>query len=364
MSGLLVTGATGFLGTLLLDHLTPARPGARLYLLTRDPDRVPERFRGPQFSILAGDIRRPQLGLTNWQAAALRRSVTEIIHCAADTSLESTLEQSRAVNRTGTENVLLLAAGCERLIKFLHVSATCVAGRLTGPIPEAAFTHSSRFLSAFQQTRYEAERLVAGYAGSVPAVIARLSPIIGDAEGRVHRLNAVHHLLRLFPRSHLQQAPYESEALMDLINSEWAAGALAWLFLNCFQAGDVWHLTDGPTAAFTAAELLAETHRLFAHHPQAQRWLPIELPRLVPLTDFDEYADATIATGSRLAAQLVRSVSHSLPKLGIAQTFENHRTRALLAGPGSVWAQPAPVREVYAGVVRWCLDTDWGRRTA
>ena len=346
------------MGSELLVRLAPARPGARIYILTRDPDRVPARFRGPQFSILSGDLRLPRLGLNDWQLAAVRRSVTEIVHCAADTRIEAPLDQARETNCTGTANLLALAADCERLIKFLHLSTVYVAGRLSGPIPEAVITHSTRFTNTYQQSMYEAEAIVAGSAGSVPVAIARLSTIVGDSHGVVRKQNCVHQLLRLFPRSHLQQAPYEPKGLVDLIASDWAADALAWLFLNRFQSGDVWHISDGPTAGFSVEEMLAETHRLFAHHPKAQRWLPIDLPRMVPLSDYEEFVERTESSGSRLAAELLRAVNSYLPQMGIPQTFENHRTRALLA-PSRL--EPPPVRQLYADVVRWCLDTDWGR---
>jgi nucleoside-diphosphate-sugar epimerase len=354
----LVTGATGLVGGELLARLAPARPGARIYVLTRDPDRVPARFRGPQFSILTGDIRRPLLGLSDWQATALRRSLTEIVHCAAETRLDSSARTAHETNCAGTGNVLRLAADCERLIKFLHVSTVYVAGRLGGRIPEAVITHSQRFCNHYHQSKYEAEAMVASFAGSLPAVIARLSTIAGDSLGVVQQPNCLHRLLQLFPAGHLQQAPYEPKALVDLIASDWAADALAWLFLNRFRSGDVWHISDGPTAGFTMEEVLAETHRLFVHHPRAQRWLPLDLPRMVPLTDFEEFVERVMSSGSRLTAELLHAVDGFLPHLGISQTFENHRTRALLAPSGLA---PPPVRQLYADVVRWCLETDWGR---
>ena len=353
-----MTGVSGLLGSELLARLAPARPGARIYVLARDPDRVPARFRGPQFSLLTGDIRQPQLGLSDWQATALRRSVTEIIHCAADTRFDANPSEARETNWLGTLNMLRLAADCERLIKFLHISTAYVAGRLPGAIPEAVITHSHRFCNAYQQSKYEAEAAVASFAGSVPVAIARLSTIAGDSHGVVHKPNYLHQLLRLYPRSHLQLVPYDPGAPVDLIASDWAADALAWLFLNRFQAGEVWHITDGGVSGFRMDELLAETHRLFIHHPKAQRWLPIELPRLAPLKEYEEFVERTMSSGSRLGAELLRAVGYFLPHLGIAQTFENHRTRALLAPSGLT---PPPIRELYAGVVRWCLDTDWGR---
>lgn len=357
MSGLLITGATSALGADLLARLIPARAGARIYLLTRQPDRLPEAFRGPRFSILHGDLRDPLLGLSAWQATALRRSLTEIVHVAAHTNAEASLADARAVNVEGTRNLLRLAVDCERLTKFLHLSTVYVAGRVSGQIPEAVLRHSHKFSSACQQSRYEAETVVSGFAASVPAAIARLSTVIGDRDGNVHRQNCIHRLVRMFPRTHLQQAPFDPKGLADFIDSDWAADAIVWLFLNRFRAGEVWHISDGPTAGFTMDEVLAETHRIFAHHSRGQRWLPIELPKLVPLRDYEEHAERMMESGSRLSAELLRSLEPFLPHLGIAQTFENHCTRALLAPSGIL---PGPVRDLYAGVVRWCLDTDWG----
>jgi uncharacterized protein YbjT (DUF2867 family) len=62
LSGLLITGASGLVGGELLARLMPARPGVRIYILARDPARVPARFRGPQVSILAGDMPPPAAG--------------------------------------------------------------------------------------------------------------------------------------------------------------------------------------------------------------------------------------------------------------------------------------------------------------
>ncbi|MBM3796636.1 MAG: NAD-dependent epimerase/dehydratase family protein [Acidobacteria bacterium] len=357
MSGIIITGSTSALGADLVARLIPARPGSRIYLLTRQPDRLPEAFRGPRFSILHGDLRDPMLGLSTWQTAALRRSLTEIVHVAAHTNAETPLAEARAVNVEGTRNLLRLAVDCERLTKFLHLSTVYVAGRLGGQIPEAVLRHSHKFSSECQQSRYEAETVVAEFAACVPVAIARLSNVIGDSAGKVHRQNCIHRLVRMFPRSHLQQAPFDPKGLADFIDSDWAADAIVWLFLNRFRAGEVWHISDGPSAGFTMDEVIAETHRIFVHHPRGQRWMPIDLPKLVPLRDYEEHAERTISTGSRLSSELLRSLEPFLPHLGIAQTFENHRTRALLAPSGIL---PGPARDLYAGMVRWCLDTDWG----
>lgn len=358
MPALLVTGASGLVGRELVARLSRVKPGFRIYLLTRDPDRIPAAFRGSRFQILTGDITQPGLGLSDWQLTALRRSVNEIVHCAADTALEQTITQARLTNVTGTENLLRLAADCSRLNKFLHVSTVYVAGRCPGRIPEETFTHSARFSNTHQQSKYDAEHLVTSYAMNVPVAIARLSTIGGDTNGVVSRKNCLHDLIELFPKCGLAVIPYEPAMLLDVIASDWAADALAYLFENRFQAGAVWHVCYGPSAGLSLEEALAETHRIFAHHPRAQQWLPVQLPRRVPLDEYEEFVERTLSTGSWLMRELVRAVSYYLPHLGIVQEFENHKTNALLRQSG---IQPPPARELYAGVVRWCLDTGWGR---
>ncbi len=354
MPALLLTGATGLLGGELVPRLLAARPDRRVMVLVRPGKSVPD------VSVLAGDLRAPGLGLDASQLAACERSLTEIVHCAAETRFDRPLEEARALNVGGTANLLDLARRCRQLEKFAHLSTVYVAGRTAGQIPEARLPRPACFSNTYQESKLEAEELVGEAARDVPAAIFRLSSIIGDSRtGEVRQFNYVHQLLKLFPRSPLPLAPGEPEAPVDLIPSDWAIPALAYLIESRFEPGRVYHLTAGPDRSLKVRELIELAIRAFESHPQGQRWLPIRVPRLVGLTEYEQFVEKSRRDGDRLLNELLRVLGLFLPHLGIHQAFENRRTTADLEGSGLEFP---PLREAFAKVAAYCLETDWGRR--
>src|SRR5262249_14688754 len=119
---LLLTGATGLVGSELLPRLLASRPDRRIILLTRQPEKLLGGNLPPGVSVLEGDIRDPRLGLDDSQRAELEQCLTEIIHGAAETRFNLPLEEARATNVAGTANLLRLARCSSRLEKFAFLS--------------------------------------------------------------------------------------------------------------------------------------------------------------------------------------------------------------------------------------------------
>lgn len=334
------------------------RPGWRVYLLTRDPSRIAPFLVSSRFTVFRAALDRPDLGLKLHQARSLRASVKEVIHCATDRRPDRSLDQMRAANVQTTDNLIRFASDCPLLTRFLHLSTTYVAGRSVGQIPEALISHRARFSNTYQQSKFEAEHLVSSYANRFPIVIARLTSIAGDSQtGFVRQFNHVHQLLKLYPRCPVPVIPSDPNAIVDLIATDWTASALVYLFHHQFVPGAVWHLCASAANGAPLDALLADAHRVFAVHPSGQRFLPITPPRLGTLRDWEDYVERLRLTGTAAQNDLARTLNYFLPHLAIPQVFENHLTMDLLRDSGL--AQPA-VRPLHAGVVRWCLDTNWG----
>jgi nucleoside-diphosphate-sugar epimerase len=357
---LLLTGATGLVGGELLERLLAADPQRRIIALTRRPAGAERLNQNPNVTVVAADLAQPGLGLDSALLADLERSLTEMIHTAADIRFGLPVEQARAANVTPTLHLLELARRCRRLQKFAHISTVYVAGRRSGVIAEERLSAHNGFLNTYQQSKYEAEELVFRFMGEVPAVIFRLSSIIGDSTtGRVRQFNHVHQLLRLLPRNVLPLAPGDPQAPVDLISSDWAVAALAYLFENRFVPGRVYQLCAGPDASLTVSQMIDLTVDLMESHPACRRNGRIRLPKLVTLAEYQRFVEQTRRSGDVLLNELLRVLGYFLPHLGLFQAFENRNTAAALQGSGLALS---PIRSYYDKVVRYCLDTDWGRR--
>ncbi|XP_047104792.1 putative fatty acyl-CoA reductase CG5065 [Schistocerca piceifrons] len=139
----LVTGATGFVGGVLLEKLLRECPRlAAAHLLVRPAahetaeQRVARLLDSPLFSQLEGDewrqrvfavpgdVSRPQLGLQLPAEAAARLldQVSVVFHCAASTSLAAGLRRTVTANLDSTQHLLDLCKQMPNLQVLVHMS--------------------------------------------------------------------------------------------------------------------------------------------------------------------------------------------------------------------------------------------------
>ncbi|MEK6406691.1 MAG: SDR family oxidoreductase [Acidobacteriota bacterium] len=359
---LLLTGATGFVGSELLPILLASRPDRRVVILTRTRDKIPSFGQSVQITTIEGDLTRAGLGLDSATLRQIQREVTEIIHCAAETRFDLPIEEARATNTRGTSNVLRIAQACRRLKKLAHLSTVYVAGRTTGHILETKLCNREGFVNTYQQSKHEAEQIVLDAMATIPAVIYRLSTIIGDSRsGCVRQFNYFHQLLRLLPRNIMPVAPGHPSWLIDVIPTDWSISALAFLFEGCFVPGEVLHICAGASGSPTMAEVRKLTMELFERHPLVKKWLPIKVPEFVSLSAYEEYVQKSMQSGDNLLIELLKVLNQFLPQMGIDQCFDNNEVLQKLEGSGIMLPD---FRNYYRKVLRYCLETDWGRKPA
>jgi nucleoside-diphosphate-sugar epimerase len=260
---ILLTGVTGALGPEVAAQLLGSgctSIGALIRPTTRSPH---ERFQdwrkwvghlpaaagtpwASALELVSGDVSLPDVGLDRQQSQALAQQTQVIVHAAADTRFRGPADEQWNVNVEGTRRLLDWAARCPRLRRFLLVSTTCVAGSATGSIPEA-FATPPRFVNYYEQTKWEAERLV--LASKLPVSIARVSIVSGShATGEVHRLGAFHHALRWFGRGLIPQVPGTLDSTVDLIAAETAARCIAKAVAQADDLPPIWQIAAGDAA--------------------------------------------------------------------------------------------------------------------
>ena len=165
---MLLTGATGFLGKVVLHELLRRREAfgiERVHLIVRGKRRsTPEdRFRqvvvsSPCFSrldedwpskveVVDGELTRPGAGIDPAARKELTGRITHVIHCAASVDFDLPLRQAVAANVASALHVHELARECRHLTGMVDVSTAYVTPHLDdearidevlAPLPRAA----------------------------------------------------------------------------------------------------------------------------------------------------------------------------------------------------------------------------------
>jgi len=200
IGGVLITGATGYLGSNLLHHLLRhtrapifclARPNAkgsaysRVLRALNDADDVPARI--DRLRILEADLSRPRLGLSNRRYAAIADDVSTIIHCAADVSWSSSYAKLHPANVIPVAHLLKLACqGNPKHFALISSMAVCYSTDVSLYTHEGTdpSTYLSQMPLGYAQSKAMAERLVRDAAArGMSATIFRPALIAGHTSG-------------------------------------------------------------------------------------------------------------------------------------------------------------------------------------
>jgi nucleoside-diphosphate-sugar epimerase len=164
---LLLIGATGFLGKVIIERLLRAAPGIeQIYLVIRAAEQsAAARFetevlasgafaalarehgdRWPAFARarltpIAGDVSQPRLALAGDVYEALTSCVDFVINCAALVTFDAPIDEALRHNTRSAQHVAELARAC-RSAALVHISTAFVAGRRRGRIAEGALSVS------------------------------------------------------------------------------------------------------------------------------------------------------------------------------------------------------------------------------
>ena len=181
MTKILVTGASGFLGSSLVEELS--RSGYQIRALLHDASRSFPSL--PQVETVVGDIRDAERVLEITDGCGV------IVHLAAKSHAIDGVESEadyEAINVGGTRHVLEAAVGCG-VRRMVFASSVKVFGEETsGCVNES---QTPRPQTVYGRSKWRAEQLIAEYAArhGLAAVSLRLPMVYGPTKnGNLYRM--------------------------------------------------------------------------------------------------------------------------------------------------------------------------------
>lgn len=203
----LLTGATGFLGSFLLNELLER--GYRVAVLSRasNNETAKKRIAGilewfgsndnpaANITVFEGSLEKEKFGMKSEEYALMSNSVSDIIHCASETSFsEKKRAELETVNVTGLKNMLQFAKSSNTKI-FHYISTTYTAGISSGMCREELH-FTKKFYNAYEETKNTAEHICSEFCrkNEIDLNIYRPSIVYGHSKtGRTRKFNAFYY---------------------------------------------------------------------------------------------------------------------------------------------------------------------------
>lgn len=180
---ILVTGATGFVGAVLIPELARDHGVAALTALVMPGDRIPGSWAGLGVRVLYADIA---------DAAAVRAAVaghSHVIHMAGLISYWK--RDRRLLDRVNREGVRCLVDAClaEKVERLVHVSSVGAIGfRRDGTLADERTPFNWPDSLPYMTSKHAGQQVVeaAVQAGGLPAIILNPASIMGPGDHAAH----------------------------------------------------------------------------------------------------------------------------------------------------------------------------------
>jgi len=362
-----LTGATGFVGMELLARYME-RTDRRVYVLVRGADdgeveaRVERTLLGlfgpghpyaERVIAVRGDITRPGLGIPGG-LDRLAGQVSEIVHGAASVSFELDLQLARAINVDGTRRVLELAERCHArgsLRRVSYVSTAYVAGEHVGCFSEDELDVGQRFRNTYEQSKFEAESLIARSHGQLPITIFRPSIIVGERDsGWTASFNVLYWPLRAFSRGTYFALPARGDAPVDVVPVDYVADAIFALSQSREAEGATFHLTAGSHVSSVGE--VVELATAFFRRP---------LPRMIEPSLYKRMVHPVLvrSAGDERSRRTLKRSEVFFPYFAMRVGFDDRRARVALRGKG---IETTPLSSYFDRLIQFAVAAEWGRR--
>ncbi|MFZ9595979.1 MAG: beta-ketoacyl synthase N-terminal-like domain-containing protein [Bdellovibrionia bacterium] len=384
----LITGATGFIGSEFLRRLLLWDPHCQVILLIRDGTQGQSQTAAQKFdtlaqelfrelsdpkpvlnrlSFLACDLKDPHLGLSEADYETLARKVSAIYHLAADVRFDQPLDQARISQVLSTKNLCELAKAAQQSGSFLgfHYLSTFTVAPIdpSGQAQELPPTFPREFKNTYEQTKVEAEAVLIEQSHFIPVVIYRASMVGGDSKtGWTPKLDSFYLGVRFFLYEvvgKINPIVLPQGSRIDAVTVDWVTNALFVLRTRPVHPGfQIYHLTSGHQAT-RLQEGLSRCAQVFQAHAQRSRLQVPPQPEWQEIPDVKpEEFKASLAQADPILRESWQVFMRLLPYAFDPYVYDNSQLREALKDSG---LEVPNIRDSLPVLVDFCIRTQWGR---
>ena len=370
---ILITGGTGFVGKAVIARLLEKPWVGRLFILARPQRGRPATERvEKQLTVMygadrakeltgrvvgvAGDLTSPALGLGADDMALLKAECQQILHCGASTDFSASLAEARVINLEGTRHVLTVADELRRdgvLKRVDYVSTAYVAGSAGRVVTENDLDIGQGFQSPYEQSKFEAEKLIHAWKRDYPVTIHRPSIVVGQSyNGYTPHFKVLYWPLMIMARNMAQFFVCNPRSYLDVVPVDYVADAIVALLPDSEAAGRTFLLSGGLGKEVRVRQFINDALDLaeVKRKPIMPVWLFDFIRKVPPLRRLLPNEFWSVAEMAMPYYRYLR---------GIKTRFNPAETLRHLERSG---VKPPEWPNYKSQIIQFCIDSRWGKR--
>lgn len=265
----LITGSTGFVGREVLFKILEDEPETQVSLIVRPAKNcsakqrvlkmLKRRFTPIEFArhwerikVFEGSLSEKKFGLVEADYHYLLDSTEAIFHSAATIKFNLPKKEAAQINIKGTQEVLDLAWSCYSTGRFkalYHISTAYVTGRQRNITP----AQGKSFANTYEETKHEAEQVVASYINQgLPAIVFRPSIISGNSKtGEITSNNIIFKFFYMFSKETFNQFPCCESSSLNIIPIDYFITTMFSIIHSGLAMGKRFNISNDTNLNFT-----------------------------------------------------------------------------------------------------------------
>ncbi|MFZ4712951.1 MAG: SDR family oxidoreductase [Bacteriovoracaceae bacterium] len=202
MKNLVITGATGFLGSELLPKACATYENVYAIVRSKTIEKVREALSiYKNLKLIPGNIENTDVIENIEDRDKIYQLESDFLHVAAYYNIASTKSENYITNIIGTQNIIHFVGQMKKCKSFHYVSSVGVSGNFEGVFEENDLDKKQDFDDFYANSKFDAESIVRNWDTKIPKTVYRPGIIIGHSEtGAIKKIDGPYYIFQILHR--------------------------------------------------------------------------------------------------------------------------------------------------------------------